>query len=164
MVTVTNSKWKEVFSNPSAYITITVIALGLLKTVGVDVDVTNDGNVDVNDATTLVNGMWQKHLSEIAAFIVPIIAGLAGKIAKIKINKADIIAYIKTSNFIIAIFSLVVLILGVFLNKELVTVIMVVIANILNFVYHLNIPTTTTVATPISPINIDLTNDDNTEH
>lgn len=135
-----NNKWKEIVSNPSAYITVTLIFLGLLKSIGINIDVTNDGNVDTNDATILVNGVWQKHLSEIISFLVPIFAGLIGKISKIVITKANVMKYVTSSNFITAVFSLVVLILGVFLNQELVTVITVTIANILNFVYHLNIP------------------------
>jgi len=142
MTAVTNNKWKEVWSNPSAYITITVIVLGLLKTMGIDVDVTNDGNVDINDANVLVTGVWQKHLSDIAAFLVPILAGLMGKISKIQINKASLKEYVMTSNFITAVFSLVTLVLGVYLDAELVAVIVTTVANILNFIYHLNIPTT----------------------
>ena len=163
MAEVTNSKWKEIWSNPSAYITLTLILLGFLKSIGLSVDVTNDGNVDVNDATVLIDSVWQKHLADILGFLAPIIIGIFGKISKIKITKKDIVAYITTSNFITAIFSLLTLILGVFLGKELVTVIIITIANILNFVYHLNIPVTTTVVT-VSPINIELVDDNNAKH
>ena len=160
---VMNNKWKEIWSNPSAYITLTLIGLGFLKSVGLSIDLTNDGNVDINDATVLIDGVWQKHLGGILEFLLPIGIGLFGKISKIKITKKDIITYFKTSNFIIAIFSLVTLILGVFLGKELVTIIVVTIANILNFVYHLNLPVVQTTTTNL-PINIELTNDNNAEH
>lgn len=134
------NKLQEIASNPTAYLTLILIVFGFFKSIGIDIDITNDGNVDIQDATWLVDNTWQRQFGDILSFVVPIVIGIIGKLSKIKLIKQDIINYVKGTNFITLATSLIVLILGVFIGQSLASVIVITILNILNFIYHLNLP------------------------
>jgi hypothetical protein len=134
------SKLQEIASNPSAYVTLTLILFGFLQSVGISVDITNDGNVDIQDAAWLVNNTWQRQFGDILNFVIPIVIGIIGKLSKIKLVKQDVINYVKGTNFITLATSLIVLILGAFIGQSSASVVVITILNILNFIYHLNLP------------------------
>lgn len=137
---ITNNKFLEVLSSPNARITLILIILGVLGSAGVIIDTNNDGVVDQLDAANIVTHTFGVNLTSLLSYIVPILLGIVTKIAEAIKLKAFTWSYFKTPNFITLAFSLITLIIGAYFSMNIAALITVVIANIINFIYHINLP------------------------
>lgn len=135
-----NSKILEVLSSPNARITLILITLGVLGSAGVIVDVNNDGLANELDAHIIMDNTFGANLTALITYLVPILLGLVTKITEAIKLKMFTWSYFKTSNFITLAFSFITLFIGAYFSANVTALIVVVIANILNFIYHLNLP------------------------
>ena len=135
-----NSKFLEVLSSPNARISLILIVLGVLGSIGVIVDTNNDGIVNEADATNIMVNTFGNNLTALINYLVPILVGIIPKILEAIKLKTFSFSYFITPNFITLAFSLVSLVIGAYLNASVAGLVVTLIANILNFIYHINLP------------------------